>query len=350
MRSLISNPNVDNSDPSNYPNGRVKDNSGIGDGTYVNERTKGDLHQMIERLMILAGITPNNLPDNVTNGYQIIDSLIALASKNDYILDLTTTGDVLQIAVKVALMKEGESLICKASADKTTETEVKGSDNSVTAVTFSGNFKANEYVRFIKTASGVTLVRIGDNASLNAMVSELFFLKKANYAQELAGALDTVATTPQTNALVFTERVNGASSSVSLANASRNGLLSKEFWSIINGLGSILPRNTGWFSGVNIDSGSVGATYARSGDIVSATIQVNASGRQVIRCVLANAMDDNNYVVDTNIESQGTFANDVEVQREVFKPIGTTSFDIALRESAAVSQSLKIHVKVFQLS
>ncbi|MNQ48809.1 hypothetical protein D3C85_626950 [compost metagenome] len=350
MRSLISNPNVDNSDPANYPSGRIKDNSGIGDGTAVNERTKGDLHQMVERLMILAGITPNNLPDNVTNDYQIIDALIALASKNDYILDLTTTGGVLQIPVKVALMKEGESLVCLASANKTTETTIKGSDNSVTAVTFSGNFKANEYVRFIKTASGVTLVRIGDNASLNAMVSELFFLKKANYAQELAGALDTVATTPQTNALVFTERVNGASSSVSLANASRNGLLSKEFWSIINGLGSILPRNTGWFSGVNIDSGSVGATYARSGNITSATIQTSSGGRQVIRCVMANAMDNLNYVVDTEIESQGTYTNDVEIQREIFRPITENSFDIAIRETSGVSQSLKIHVKVFQLS
>ena len=86
MRILSSNPNVDNSDLVNFPDGRIKDNDGSGNGTGINERTNGDIHQTISRLMRKYGIVPNGLPDNVTNGYQIVEAIQALASKNDFII------------------------------------------------------------------------------------------------------------------------------------------------------------------------------------------------------------------------------------------------------------------------
>lgn len=346
MRKLNSNPRVDNSDPSNYPNGRIKDNDGSGNGTSVNERIYGDLHQMKEKLMLLYGIIANDLPDNETNGYQLIDALIALASKNDYILDLTTSGGVLQIPVKVALMKTGESLICKASADKTTETEIKGSDNSQTVVAFSGNFKANEYVRFIKTSLGVTLVRIADNASLNAMVTELLFLKKASYAQELAGEIDTVATTPQTNALVFTERVNGASSSVSLATAIRNGLYPKEHFAIVAALGASNVKNVGWFSGFNVGGSS--GSLPISGNVTSAIASVGDSGKVLV--TIQNAMSNTNYFVRIHVQSESSnIYTDVDVCVPMFKILSTTQFEVGFRELTTDNQSLKVHLEVVQL-
>lgn len=351
MIPLKNNPNVDNSDPGNYPDGRVKDNTGSGNGTPVNRNVYGDLHSNISKLMRLYGIVPTELPDNETSGFQIIDALIALASKNDYIYPLTTNGtDTLSVDIKLALMNDGEFLVCLASTNKTTETLIKGSTGSSFAIAYSGNFKANEYVRVIKTSGGVSIVRIADWNSLDAMASDFLYLKKASQAQENAGTIDTVATTPLVNKITFTKRVNGADSPTYLADETKNGLYPKEHFVIVSGLNTIVPKNVGWFSGVNLDSGSPGDVYAKDGDIISATITTTASGRQVIRCVMANAMADTNYDVRSSIESQGTFANDVEIQREVFKPISTTVFDIALRESSAVSQSLKIHIKVFQLS
>lgn len=345
MRQLDSNPRVDNSDPSNYPHGRIRDNDGSGNGTDVNERVYGDIHSMKEQLMILAGIVANNLPDNTANGYQLIDALIALASKNDYIQDLTTTAGVLQIPVKVALMKTGESLICKAAADKTSETTIKGSDNSVTAVTFSGNFKANEYVRFIKTGAGVTLVRIGDNVSLNAMVTDLLFLKKANYAQELAGSIDTVATTPQTNALVFVERVNGASSAASLATALRNGLYPKEHFAIVAGLVGV--RNTGWFSG--LDVGGTGSLPVFGYTSAVATAGFPGDDESFVLVTMPVAMDDLNYRVECYVQSEGTIGFDNEISGIVFRPVSTTTFTVTLRGLNVAAQSLKIHMDVRQL-
>lgn len=57
---------------SDYPNGDIKDNPG---GTLVNRAMLTDMLQTLHRAMILAGITPNGDPDNVTNGYQMADAL-----------------------------------------------------------------------------------------------------------------------------------------------------------------------------------------------------------------------------------------------------------------------------------
>lgn len=350
MRSLFNRSDTDKSDLVKYPSARIRDNNGSGNGTAVNEATKGDFHQMLEKLMRLYGIAPNELPDNETNGFQLIDALSALASKNDYIYPLTTDGAVLSVDIKISFMKTNEFIVCLSGADKTTETTIKGSDNTTFAVTYSGNYKANEYVRVIKTGSGVSIIRIADWNSLGAMATELLFLKKASQAEENAGTIDTAGTTPLTNKTVFLRRVNGVDSSTYLASASQNGLISIDQFNLLSSIASSLPRNTGWFSGVNIDSGSPGSTYPRSGDIVSATIQTSSGGRQVIRCVFETPMDNLSFLVDTEIESQGTLANDVEIQREVFRPVSTTSFDIALRETSSVAQSLKIHCKVYQLS
>lgn len=68
-------PNIDNSDPANYPYGALKDNPGDDSGTPVNRVTNNDIHQFFAWLLAGAGVTPNGNPDNVTNGLQLITSL-----------------------------------------------------------------------------------------------------------------------------------------------------------------------------------------------------------------------------------------------------------------------------------
>lgn len=351
MIPLKNNPNVDNSDLYNYPDGRVKDNRGSGDGTPVNCSVYGDLHSNISRLMRLYNIAPTGLPDNETSGYQIIEALMALASKNDYIYPLTTNGtDTLSIDIKLSLMKDNEFLICLASANKTTETLIKGSGVTSMAVTYSGNFKTNEYVRVIKTSGGVSIVRVADWNSLDAMCTDLLFLKKASQAEENAGAIDTKATTPLVNLVAFTRRVIGADSGSFLAQptgvGARNGLLSSADKAIIDGIGASPVKNIGWFSGLDVNGGTV--SLAVSGDITAATV-VSGSGASVITVTMANAMTGVNYFVRTFVESQGSMNIDKNIIREVFKPISTTQFSIQFAETSGGVQSLKVHIEVVQL-
>lgn len=345
MRALNTNTNVDNSDLTNYPDGRIKNNTGTGNGTPVNERVYGDMHQNFAKLMRLYGITPNNLPDNETNGFQIIESIVALASKNDFILTLSLNSGVLSVPIKLGFMLENESLVCKAGFDLGAETQIKGSDSITYGFTAIGSFKTNEYVRVVKTASGVTVVRLADDISLNDMVSNLLFLKKATQPEEDAGVIDTKATTPLTNLLAFVKRVNGTDSINFLATLLRNGIYPKEHFAIVNGLS--LVKNTGWISG--IDVGLSSGTLSRSGDVVSAVYQPSLSNNSIILVTLQNAMNNSNYLVKTYLQSEGDILQDNDVCVPVFKILSTTQFLIGLQEVEDGAQSIKLHVEVINL-
>ena len=65
-----------------YPKGRIVDAQ-----TVVGEGVNGDMVQFFQRMAELAGVTENDLPDNITNGYQLIQAL------DDY-LKLTGKVDI----------------------------------------------------------------------------------------------------------------------------------------------------------------------------------------------------------------------------------------------------------------
>lgn len=350
MRNKALQPNIDNSDLVNFPNGRVRNNDGSGNGTPVNEQTKGDIHEFFDKMLRLYGIDHNNLPENETNGYQTIDALRAIASKNDFILNITSAAGVLNVPVKLAKMLENEQIVCKVTIDKTSETEIKGSDNSQFVITYVGDFKSNEYVRLIKTGSGVILVRLVDLVNLDLAVGEYLYLKKANQTQEDAGTTDLVASTPLTNKTVFGKRVNDDSFSAPyVATALKNGIYPKEHFSIVAGIGASPIRNIGFFSGFDPSVGVVGSLYAVGGNISQAQVSSVVSGVTTVQCTMANAMSNTNYVVEIHIESQSNFTQDTTIYPALFKPISITLFQVAVREPGSFTQNLKMHLIVRQL-
>lgn len=354
MRTLFNQPNVDKSSPAAYPSGRVRDNDGSGNGTGVNEATKGDLHQFFEKLMRLYDIAPNDLPDNEVNGFQLIDALRGVASKNDFIYPLSTNGTILSVDIKLSQMLTNEYIVCLASFDKDSETLIKGSGTGTFAITYNGNFKANEYVRVIKTALGVSIIRVADALSLNAMVADALYLKKASQSQENAGAIDTVATTPLSNLNVFARRVNGFDSGNYIAKPlgdsdQKNGLLSMVDKKKLDDLTTPVKR-TGWFSGLEINNGVI-AGLPVGGQISSANVIYSSNGVSIISCVLSSAMTNMDFKLNISVESQtpASFDADTKILTPVFKITGVSSFDIAIRESSSVVQSLKIHIDAIQL-
>jgi len=61
-RELANHTNVE-APSANFPRGRIKDDSGAGDGTPVDEKVYGDFHQFFAKLMADAGVVPNDLPE-----------------------------------------------------------------------------------------------------------------------------------------------------------------------------------------------------------------------------------------------------------------------------------------------
>jgi len=355
MRTLFNQPNVSKSDLVNYPSGRIKDNTGVGEGTGVNEATKGDLHQMLEKLMRLYAIIPNDLPDNETNGFQLIDALRGLASKNDFIYPLSTNGTILSVDIKFSQMLDNEYIVCLAAFNKAAETQIKGIGAGTFTITYSGNFKTNEYVRVIKTSGGVSIIRVADAVSLDAMVADALYLKNASQAEENAGSIDTVATTPLVNKVTFARRVNGADSSTYLASDAQNGLMSIAQFNQLAGLTNTVI-NRGWISGLDV-GGSTGALpvsgVGTTGGITAANATIGGGGAPVdsfITITMATAMANTNYFVRMYIQGQSSDMNlDNDICSPVFKPISTSQFQISMREVATQVQSLKIHIEVVQL-
>jgi len=258
----------------------------------------------------------------------------------------------MQIPVKLGIMELNESLLVRVNFDLGTELSIKGNDNTTFVTSSLPNdrkFKNGDYLRLVRTAVNITLIRLADSLNMEQVITELNFLKAATDIEEFAGVLQNVATTPYTNQLAFFRRVNGLDSALFLATLLRNGLYPKEHFEIVANINSGL-RNTGWFSGLEIGAGVVGQNYARGGDIVSAVLtSIATSGstsRSFITIVVANTMTDNNYFVRAHFESQGNMDFDNDVCKDVFKPISHNTFIWGVEENYPSAQSLKVHIEV----
>src|ERR1035437_6765884 len=71
-------PNIDTTDPADYPNGCQKDDPAGIVGTPYNKLTNNDYVATWDKILRYANIGANGLPDNETNGYQYFEALKAL--------------------------------------------------------------------------------------------------------------------------------------------------------------------------------------------------------------------------------------------------------------------------------
>lgn len=90
-RNLALKTNVEPAD-SDYPYGRIKDDSGSGDGTPVNELVYGDIHQFFARMFAKSGLIYNNLPDSDYSDFQFFEAAQKLWKKFGGVNYITSTG------------------------------------------------------------------------------------------------------------------------------------------------------------------------------------------------------------------------------------------------------------------
>lgn len=346
--------NIDDSDPTNYPNGQVKDDDGTNNGFPLIQVTVSDIFETFDKLIRMAAITFNDEFDNEGNGYQFVDAIIALAGKNDYILPITTSGDILQIPTATNILQLNERLICQAQADLGDETQIKGTGAALLNITRTRVWKSGDYLLLIRTNTGILVVGLITSDNVNLIVSENAYLKAAANADEDTGTSTTKATTPASNKYIFTKRVTDPTAAIPfLASHTHPGLLSAADKTAIDGFASPV-KNVGWFSGVDAGGGTVGATAPRSGDIVSAVItNVGGAGDFTIYLVtLANAMTGTNYFIRYSVASEGTIApTDSSIGTPVFRPLTDTTFSFSIIQFGLGGvQNLKIHCEAVQIS
>jgi len=105
---IVNYPNRDTSDLTAYPNGQIKNDPS---GTPVNVLTNGDVQIFFDKLLRIAGITANGLPDNETNGYQLVTALQQAARPYDaYVVALSQAGGADPTAVIMENTLRGRAL------------------------------------------------------------------------------------------------------------------------------------------------------------------------------------------------------------------------------------------------
>ena len=95
-RILLNINNVDAAD-ADYLAGRIRNKSVSPAvvGTPVVEELYGDLIQAFQKMLIVAGITVNDLPDNETNGYQLLEALKKFMGGIKTTISTSGGGDIL---------------------------------------------------------------------------------------------------------------------------------------------------------------------------------------------------------------------------------------------------------------
>jgi len=113
MRILADIPYVD-APSSDYPKGRIrnKNNAVVPAviGTPAVEDWLGDIVQLCQHLVTLSGITENELPDNVTNGYQLFQALITSIRDNALATD-ALNGTIKKSTLSQALYSGSASTV-----------------------------------------------------------------------------------------------------------------------------------------------------------------------------------------------------------------------------------------------
>lgn len=167
--------NIDASDLFNYPNKRIRNNDGSGNGTPVDESVYGDQHEFFAKVMRDAKTSFNNIPDNTTNGYQLYDALMSLAGKNDLLKNLGLIGlDTITIPIPIGSMKLDEAILFKSTFDSTgAMILIRGNDNIQKTLTIPGGFKNGQTVRAVNTAGNISLTGQYDSQLLPNLVQTI---------------------------------------------------------------------------------------------------------------------------------------------------------------------------------
>ena len=172
--------NIDKSDLANYPDARIRNNTGSNDGTPISEAVYGDIHETFAKFMREAGLSYNNLPDNVSNGYQLFEAIKRVAAKNDFVGSSTKQGnDTVYFDAPLNIFKDKESMIFSVNFDSTDALNkaICPEPNFSKTLVISGAFKSGQKVRLINEASRVVVSGIYETNDVPNLLQRLTSLE-----------------------------------------------------------------------------------------------------------------------------------------------------------------------------
>ena len=182
--------NIDGSDLVAYPNKRIRNNDGSGNGTPVDEYNYGDIHELMAKFMRDSKLPYNGLPDNEQNGHQLYEAFLNVAGKNALVKNLSLfNATTISIPIKIDVLKADETLLFKSSFDSLlTYVNIKGTDGVTKALNIAGVFKVNQLVRLINTPTQIILLGLYDTQNAPDLITRL-----ANLENSIAPMMEKLA-------------------------------------------------------------------------------------------------------------------------------------------------------------
>lgn len=159
-RNLALKTNVEPAD-SDYPYGKIKDDSGVGDGTPVNELVYGDMHQFFARMFAKSGLVYNNLPDSDYSDFQFFEAAQKLWKNFTGIrrtavgltLNFDDTGKLIHVESNVSPI----TIVLPFSEDINDFDSITIVNNSNYQITINSNFTDT-----ILSSGSISLYKTGD--------------------------------------------------------------------------------------------------------------------------------------------------------------------------------------------
>lgn len=172
--------NIDKSDLSNYPDARIRNNTGSNDGTPISEAVYGDMHETFAKFMREAGLKYNNLPDNVSNGYQLFEAIKRVGTKNDYIGSATKKdNNTIYFDTSLNIFKGNESMIFRVNFDSTDQLNKATclDVNFNKPLKIEGGFKSGQKIRLINEGNRVVISGIYETSDVPDLLNRLTSLE-----------------------------------------------------------------------------------------------------------------------------------------------------------------------------
>jgi len=111
-------------------------------------------------LLRLGGITPNNTPDNESNGYQLVSALQELSNRYNTRMTLEWDGSNFTLDTKLGTIQNGVFFLVDVRDDMDVNSTVVGTDNVTLSTTTRRPLKQGDFAIAYNSGSGLSFFSI----------------------------------------------------------------------------------------------------------------------------------------------------------------------------------------------
>jgi hypothetical protein len=183
MRTLKELGYPQDTDVSKFPDGQIRNETDLSQGTPVTREVYGDILTNFYKLLRSTGVSPTQTEDSELTQYQIIQALKLLANDlNDIKHILTVGGTSISIGINFDLLPNNYVLIC----------QISDTLSSLTTYTLEGTGLATQSIEVLKDIEPSEIVVL----ILNSAGGKIYHLNQSEANQTGTGSIETAYGSP----------------------------------------------------------------------------------------------------------------------------------------------------------